>query len=148
MQRRRLPHWQVLVSPQLHPLFAMGGSALTTAHRSEAQLVQEVYEAELAALPGKARPLTTVMPEQPRGIYLINLDGSGLCNLTNDTSYETDHAWSPDGRRIALVSDRDGNDEIHLMSIKEVPRGGGGSLIRLTDSRDDEADPIWSPDGT
>jgi TolB protein len=127
---------------------AAGDSALSDAHRSEDHLVQAVYEAELAASPGKSRPLTTVMPEQPRDIYLINADGSGLFNLTNGTGYETDHSWSPGGRRIAFVSDHEGNGEIFLMSVEEVPGGGGGSLIRLTDSRDDEADPVWSPDGT
>ena len=50
-------------------------------------------------------------------------------------------AWSPDGKRIAFYSERDGNAEIYLM------HADGTALTRLTDTRADEGYPAWSPDG-
>ena len=50
-------------------------------------------------------------------------------------------AWSPDGKRIAFYSERDGNSEIYVMSAE------GGAATRLTNSKADEGYPAWSPDG-
>jgi len=50
-------------------------------------------------------------------------------------------SWSPDGKNIMFVSDKDGNPEIYIMDST------GGNIVRLTnnDVRDDQ--PVWSPDG-
>ena len=50
-------------------------------------------------------------------------------------------AWSPDGRRIAFYSERDGNAEIYVM------HADGTGVTRLTNSSADEGYPAWSPDG-
>src|SRR5688572_25143081 len=50
-------------------------------------------------------------------------------------------AWSPDGKRIAFYSERDGNAEIYAMNAD------GTDLNRLTRTRADEGYPAWSPDG-
>ena len=50
-------------------------------------------------------------------------------------------AWSPDGKRIAFYSERDGHAEIYVMNAD------GTALTRLTDTRADEGYPAWSPDG-
>ena len=47
----------------------------------------------------------------------MNADGSGATRLTSDPAVDFDPAWSPDGRRIAFVSDRDGNREIYVMVV-------------------------------
>jgi serine/threonine protein kinase len=73
-------------------------------------------------------------------VYRINLDGSGLLQLTSQgENYEA--TWSPDGQRIAFVSERDGNKEIYLMNAD------GSSQVRLTNYPDWDDDPSWSPDG-
>ena len=43
-------------------------------------------------------------------IYAMNPDGSGQTQLTNDGG-NFQPAWSPDGRRIAFVSNRDPSDQ-------------------------------------
>ncbi len=50
-------------------------------------------------------------------------------------------AWSPDGRRIAFFSERDGQGDIWVMNAD------GSGATRLTDTRADEGYPWWSPDG-
>jgi Tol biopolymer transport system component len=72
-------------------------------------------------------------------IVVINADGSGLVNLTNNRGiidlYPT---WSPDGRRLAFVSDRDGNQEIYVMGAD------GNGVQRLTNNTAWDAQPNWS----
>jgi TolB protein len=40
-------------------------------------------------------------------IYIMNIDGSGVKRLTNNAAYDGAPVWSPDGRQIAFVSQRD-----------------------------------------
>ncbi len=94
------------------------------------------------------RPLTTVMPKPPQGIWLIHRDGSGLTRLTNGAGIEREATWSPDGSQIAFVSDRDGNNEIYLLAVGEGTAAAGGEPVRLTDHPEDDRRPIWSLDGT
>jgi TolB protein len=49
--------------------------------------------------------------------------------------------WSPDGRRIAFVSDRDGDDEIFVMDAD------GSGVRQLTRNAVRDETPAWSPDG-
>ncbi len=46
----------------------------------------------------------------------MNSDGSGQTNLTNNPNNEGGPTFSPDGSKIAFVSDRDGNFEIYIMN--------------------------------
>jgi Tol biopolymer transport system component len=51
-------------------------------------------------------------------------------------------SWSPDGKTIAFVSNRDGNDELYIMELDSREE------IRLTDNPGWDYDPIWSPNGS
>ncbi|WP_242688835.1 S9 family peptidase [Bacillus sp. Cs-700] len=50
--------------------------------------------------------------------------------------------WSPDGKTIAFVSDRSGEDQIWLISTD------GGEARKLTDIKSGVSAPVWKPDGT
>ena len=50
-------------------------------------------------------------------------------------------AWSPDGRKLAFVSQRDGNSEIYVMNAD------GSAQENLTRQPASDSHPSWSPDG-
>ncbi len=74
-------------------------------------------------------------------IYVMNADGSGVTNLTNNSAGDGFPSWSPDGARIAFVSDRDGNLEIYVMNAD------GSGVTNLTNNSAGDGSPSWSPDG-
>jgi TolB protein len=48
----------------------------------------------------------------------MNEDGSRLINLTSHKARDTSPAWSPDGRKLAFVSARDGGSDIYVIDVK------------------------------
>jgi TolB protein len=60
----------------------------------------------------------------------------------NDTAHNWLPAYSPDGRRIAFSSNRDGNFEIYVMNTD------GSNVRRLTRHTGIDTTPTWSPSGT
>ena len=61
--------------------------------------------------------------------------------ITRNRAADVDPAWSPDGRRIAFVSNRDGDQEIFTVGSR------GGAVQRVTASPAGDIGPAWSPDG-
>ncbi|MHC1783641.1 MAG: protein kinase [Anaerolineaceae bacterium] len=74
-------------------------------------------------------------------IYLMDMDGGSPVRLTDNSVYDFEPVWSPDGSRIAFTSTRDGNQEIYTMN------GDGSDQVRLTENNSDDWEPAWSPDG-
>ena len=94
-----------------------------------------------------------------RDIYIVNVHGTGLTNLTSPTQSpgQTGVAgdnlrcdWSPKANAIAFASNRHDpadtlpagrNDEIYVMNAD------GTDVVRLTDAAGSDANPAWSPKG-
>ncbi len=74
------------------------------------------------------------------GLWLIKAGGFEPTQLTADPS-DTAPAWSPDGKRIAFISARNGNWDLYLVTVAD------GQVTRLTDHPAAEVAPVWSPDG-
>ena len=83
-------------------------------------------------------------PEGDTEVWLVNPDGSGLTQLTNNDDMMADGQpdWSPDGTQIAFTTNRDDQDfEIYIMNAD------GTSQTRLTNTAGQDLQPSWSPDG-
>ncbi|HUM45335.1 MAG TPA: S9 family peptidase [Chitinophagales bacterium] len=83
--------------------------------------------------------------EQVNDIWIVATDGnSPPRKLTAGKAGESGYTWSPDGKYIAFVAKRDGDEEsqIYTMNIKE-----GGEAQRLTSLCTGASSPKWSPDG-
>jgi TolB protein len=89
------------------------------------------------------RHLAVVLSNGTAGadVYSVADDGSRLRRLTNSDAIDISPSWSPDGRRIAFVSDRSGAPQIYLMDAD------GGEPRRLTYQGNYNTNPAWSPDG-
>ena len=74
-------------------------------------------------------------------LYVIDEDGANETRLTNNPLGDEHPHWSPDGKRIAFVSLRDGHVDIYVMDAD------GSNESRLADNAATRWAPAWSPDG-
>jgi Tol biopolymer transport system component len=74
-------------------------------------------------------------------IFVMDADGSGVVNLTDNPANDEFPAWSPDGSRIAFQTDRLGELEIFLMDPT------GANLVNLTNHPARDIGAAWSPTG-
>ena len=75
-------------------------------------------------------------------IFIMGLDGSNQIRLTTGLAYDDQPKWSPDGSKIAFMSDRDGDFEIFTMNAD------GTAQTQLTTNFAADGFPVWSHDGT
>jgi Tol biopolymer transport system component/imidazolonepropionase-like amidohydrolase len=68
--------------------------------------------------------------------------GSKPRQITHDSFYKQSPAWSPDGKWLAYVSDKDGTENIYLLNLST----GEEKPLSLTDNSA-QIFPAWSPDG-
>ncbi len=105
----------------------------------------------LAALPTPSAPLPpgaapyVLVAAVPAGkgakVVTVNASNGAAKDLTDGTANDADPTWSPDGRRIAFTSDRDGPRNVYVMNAD------GTKVEQLTKEKGACALPIWSPDG-
>ena len=76
-------------------------------------------------------------------IYVMNSDGSGQTNLTNNPAEDRGPRWSPDGSLIAFVSKRD-RDRVREINVMNSDGSGQTNLRNMNFNWD----PRWSPDGS
>src|SRR6266511_2098504 len=78
-------------------------------------------------------------------IWPVNANGSGLQRLTTDPANDFDPGWSPDGTKVAFMSQEpgaSGNDPDYNIYVMNAD---GSDQHRITDRFAQFAD--WSPDG-
>jgi Tol biopolymer transport system component len=74
-------------------------------------------------------------------LYTMNQDGSNVIQFTNNAGDNDEARWSPDWKKIAFRSSKDGNLEVYIMNVD------GSGEIRLTNDPANDGGPDWSPDG-
>ena len=74
-------------------------------------------------------------------IWTVPIAGGLAKQLTRHVAADGEPAFSPDGRRIAFVSAREGGDQIHVVPV------GGGEPNRLTHHSEGYSIEEWSSDG-
>ena len=77
-------------------------------------------------------------------IFTAPIEHGPTRNLTGSSgAHDKSPLWSPDGRSIVFISDRDGEEQLY-----RIAQDGKGDLEKLTaDHRAMLLNPVWSPDG-
>ena len=73
-------------------------------------------------------------------LFIINVDGTNLQQITHNNFLDNTPSWSPDGRQIAFSSGRTGVWEVYVIELATR------TVRQLTD--DLSSTPSWSPDGS
>ena len=77
-------------------------------------------------------------------LWLASWDGAQQIRLTRSPADEHAPRWSPDGRRLAFLSDRDGAPDVDQVWLFDR---AGGEPERITHLPGGVSDLAWSPDG-
>jgi len=82
------------------------------------------------------------MKDQPRSnLWIVDSSGERLRELTAGAWRDSNPVWSPDGKRIAFLSNRDGTTQIHVLWVDTR------EVAQLTHVEHSPEALAWSPDG-
>ena len=83
-------------------------------------------------------------------LWVVDVNsGNGKQITEGDDWNDSDPQWSPDGKRIAFVSNRTGKEyeENRNSDVWIVNADGSGTLTKISDHEESDNQPRWSPDG-
>ena len=89
-----------------------------------------------------ARRVAVVIAEQGVQVWLHDLSRETLTRFTFEGNRNLNSAWTPDGKRIAFLSNKEGPQNIFWQLAD-----GSGGLERLTNGEYAQVPMSWSPDG-
>lgn len=73
-------------------------------------------------------------------IYVVDLDGTNMRQLTDTPGYDAEGSYSFDGQQIVFTSTRDGDPDLYIMNAD------GSDVRQLTDVDGYDGGPFFSPD--
>lgn len=83
-------------------------------------------------------------------LFVIDVQTGTSRQITSGDDWnDSDPQWSPDGTRIAFVSDRTGKafDDSRNTDVWTINADGTGALTKISDHDEADQSPRWSPDG-
>jgi len=75
-------------------------------------------------------------------LYILEIGDATPKQITHDTFYKQGPVWSPDGRQLAYVSDKDGIENVYLLDLVT-----GKERALFPSNSEAQIFPAWSPDG-
>jgi len=74
-------------------------------------------------------------------LWIVDIEGRRVRELTHGNWDDSSPEWSPDGEKVAFISDRDGTSQIHVMWLDTR------EVAQLTHLDRAPGELTWSPDG-
>ncbi|HEY7283377.1 MAG TPA: fibronectin type III domain-containing protein [Actinomycetota bacterium] len=96
-----------------------------------------------ALSPDGTRIVFVAGANQTSEIMVVNIDGTGLQQLTTNTTLgytDQNPNWSPDGTKIVFASNQDGGGDLEIY----VMNADGSAPTPLTDNTSNDYQPAWS----
>ncbi|HLG17441.1 MAG TPA: S9 family peptidase [Blastocatellia bacterium] len=82
-----------------------------------------------------------VKDEYQSNLWIVDVDGTRVRELTSGNWRDSSPVWSPDGKRIAFLSDRDSTNQLHVLWVDTR------EVAQLTHLEQAPSGINWSPDG-
>src|SRR5262245_1854434 len=96
---------------------------------------------QLARTPALSPDGATLAFEWNGDIWTAPINGGAARPLTRHASRDSEPRFSPDGKEIAFISDRDGDPQVYVVPV------AGGAPKRLTYHSEGYSLLEWAPDG-
>lgn len=74
-------------------------------------------------------------------LWITDFEGKRIRELTPGNWRDSSPVWSPDGSKIAFLSDRDGTSQVHVLWLDTR------EVAQLTHVQNTASELAWSPDG-